>query len=235
MNRIAEAECATCHLIRPKTEMREVRVRRKSGSSFGFWNSNLSSNTDYKSHRSGQSYRTSYAHREVWVCKGCKRPRSDWTPAHYAALFAFALFVWIFFVPTSERKSNASTQTGVTDTSALQIPAEQLAGANELEAPAPDNEPVEAPPLSSSQSPVEQIDFGVSEVLEAETKAASAGKPTRWKSDGHKGYAVPSEATIAPGTGAQCRNVYATADGLDQQSPVVRFCQSPSGDWTLSN
>ena len=97
MNRIAEAECATCHVIRSKTEMRPVRVRRKSGSSFGFSGSRYTGNSGYQGNRTGQSYRTSYSHQEMWVCKGCKKPRSDWTPAHYAALviavlIGFALF-----------------------------------------------------------------------------------------------------------------------------------------------
>jgi hypothetical protein len=91
--RVAEAECATCHHIMPKSKMREVKVSRVIGrssssghssrtgyrhssgfNSSGQWRSGSSNSTG-----SGTSTRGTTRTRvdRVWVCNGCKAPRSD--------------------------------------------------------------------------------------------------------------------------------------------------------------
>jgi hypothetical protein len=69
------------------------------------------------------------------------------------------------------------------------------------------------------------------EIRDAELKAVTTGRAIRWSTNGSRGYAVPSEMTVAPGSGSQCRNVYATIDESDQQSSIMRMCQSPDGVW----
>jgi hypothetical protein len=90
---VAEAECATCHHIRAKTEMREVAVSRVVGRAFssgqssrtGFRNSSSqnyrgqprtsSSNSQGKGSSSRGTTRTRVD--RLWVCVGCKAPKSD--------------------------------------------------------------------------------------------------------------------------------------------------------------
>lgn len=93
MARIAEAECATCHSIMPKSEMREVAVSRVVGRSSTSGDSSRSGNrrsSTFDSRgqmRSGTS--NSYGSgshskgtvktkvNRIWVCKGCRAPKSD--------------------------------------------------------------------------------------------------------------------------------------------------------------
>jgi hypothetical protein len=233
MNRVAQAECATCHIIRPKTEMRPVRVRRKSGSSFGFWGSRYSGDSGYHGNRTGQSYRTSYSHQEAWVCKGCKKPRSDWTPVHYTALGIAALILLALFSGRSSTDEAAQKQFPVenaavdTDSSSVaaasSVPKEEaLASDNALTTRTENNAESAAPVDTPSSAP---FDFTAAEVADAEAKAVQTGRPIRWNSAGYSGYAVPS-AAVANASGAECRNVYSTAsiDGVEQRSPVQQMC-----------
>lgn len=234
MNRIAEAECATCHRIRPKTEMRPVRVRRKSGSSFGFWHSARTGNSNSRSQRTGESYHASYAHQEMWVCKGCKKPRSDWTPAHYAFLLILALLAWIILSPSSrtddgtgQEKSNVPAPETDND---RRTDDQDVPPRGETSDPSPEEQKSPSP-APHPEIPDAPYRFDAPQILDAQIKAVSAGRPIRWRAGRHTGYAVPSEVTVGPDTGIQCRNVYATLDGSNQQSTVVRMCQSPTGAW----
>lgn len=235
MNQIAEAECATCYRIRPKTEMRPARVRRKSGSSFGFWQSARTGDTDSRGQRKGGSYHTSYAHQEVWVCKGCKKPRSDWTPAHYAAILVLGLLAWLFLIPSSGTRTVEDPDSGNSRTtgpvSENTGEAEGQGFPTEEEIPNSETEDTSTPTVPPPESPSEPFDFNLPEISAAKIKAVTTGKAVRWKAGGNKGYAVPSEVTVAPETGTQCRNVYATVDDLEEQSPTLRMCQSPTGQW----
>lgn len=210
--------------------MRPVRVRRKSGSTFGFWHSARSGNIDSRSQRTGESYHTSYAHQEVWVCKGCKKPRSDWTPAHYAFILLLGLLAWLFLVPGTGTRTDGDPDIG---NSEMRDPddssPDDQGPAPDIEMPDTNDSPT--PPDPRLELPPEEFNFDVPEILDAERKAVSAGKAIRWRSGGDRGYAVPSEVTVAPETGVQCRNVYATVDGSDQQSRTIRMCQSPTGAW----
>jgi hypothetical protein len=91
--RVAEAECATCHHIMPKTEMREVRVSRVIGRSSSSGQSSRTGNRHSSSFNSSGQFRSGSSNStgsgrstrgttrtrvdRVWVCKGCKAPRSD--------------------------------------------------------------------------------------------------------------------------------------------------------------
>jgi hypothetical protein len=97
MTTYAEAECATCFAIRPKNELRQVVVRRVTGESFGHGSTRGSSSSSSMAYggsrparmRSGQGQSTrSHSNKRVhmaterlWVCHGCKPPKSDWSPA----------------------------------------------------------------------------------------------------------------------------------------------------------
>ncbi len=100
MVKYAEAECATCSAIRPKSDMRQVRVKRLASISHG---SSSSSGTSYSksknrnSSKSSRSTRRNYKIQDVWVCKGCRAPKSDkeglgfWGWAAGAAVLLVAL------------------------------------------------------------------------------------------------------------------------------------------------
>lgn len=87
----AEAECATCHAIRPKNEMRQVRVKRLASvsrgsgqssrtgrsNSYSPFNSSRLRSTSSISSASRTSTRRNYKIHDLWVCKGCRAPKSD--------------------------------------------------------------------------------------------------------------------------------------------------------------
>lgn len=107
----ATAECATCHAIRPMNEMREVRVKRLSSvshgsgrstrtgngrsSSFGGGGSARFGNSSSNSQRSHSNSRSHYRVNDVWVCNGCKAPRSDreWGGIGTILVLAFVAFL----------------------------------------------------------------------------------------------------------------------------------------------
>jgi hypothetical protein len=91
--RVAEAECATCHHIMPKTEMREVALSRVVGGSSSSGQSSRTSNRHSSGFNSRGQWRGGSSNsngvgttsrgttrtrvERVWVCKRCKAPRSD--------------------------------------------------------------------------------------------------------------------------------------------------------------
>ena len=93
MPKVAEAECATCHHVVPKTGMREVAVSRVVGRSSAFGQSSKAGNRRSSTFSSQRQWRNSSSSssgtgalsrrstrtrvERVWVCKGCKPPKSD--------------------------------------------------------------------------------------------------------------------------------------------------------------
>ncbi len=79
MPKVAEAECATCHYVMPKTEMRQVKVSRIAGYASSTSNSESRGPNNPYPTRYGRSRSNSAKTRidRVWVCNGCKAPRSD--------------------------------------------------------------------------------------------------------------------------------------------------------------
>jgi len=112
MAKYAEAECATCYAIRPKSEMREVKVERIVGKSHGGSNSTRSGRRNYSSFgssgsvrfgsgnssstRNTSSSRTRTRVDRVWVCRGCRAPRSDgWFGKLVSRLAIAAVLGWL--------------------------------------------------------------------------------------------------------------------------------------------
>ena len=106
MPRVAEAECATCHQILPKTEMREVRLSRVIGRTVSERQSAASSYRHSSSFNARGQMRTGSSNsygkgsgsrgttrtrvERVWVYYGCKAPKSDG--------WLFSLFVKLIIV-----------------------------------------------------------------------------------------------------------------------------------------
>ncbi len=134
MAKFAEEECATCHAIRPKNEMREVKVERVIGRSYGGSNTARSGRRQYNSFSSsgrirfgsgtssssGHSSRSNTRTRveRVWVCLGCRAPRSDgWFGSLVSKIaIAGALGWWAISSFTHQKGTEARTsQTEASD------------------------------------------------------------------------------------------------------------------------
>lgn len=244
MARVAEAECATCFHIRPKNEMRQVRVRRKSTSSVRtHWG--LTRN-------SGRSVgtRDSFRHEMVFVCNGCKPPKSDggfgfFFPAAIAVTVIGFLGAPILFGGAktiglaASTKAVASAVDHVTDSApasdsdtAVDAPTPEEAAP----APAASEEATEETSVASTlgsisteSEPAQRFNFDVTEIANAEASAAASGSAERWSVGGQEGYSVASEP--ASMNGQECRNVYSTVDATGQKSSTRRFCHAANGDW----
>lgn len=65
--KIAQSTCTRCHGIFPRTEMKHIKIKVNSGSSFG-----LSTNPSSKVKNSTRvSTRTYVSNKKVWVCNTC--------------------------------------------------------------------------------------------------------------------------------------------------------------------
>jgi hypothetical protein len=226
MARIAEATCATCSHIRPRNEMREVSVNRKVGTRFGISHSRRSTR---------ESASVQFRRQVVWVCKGCRAPRSDglipWKTLIVLALGA-AAFMW--FADASTKRTVARGVDGVISAADPHVnPATKGRDMVAALMPAPSDgakaEP--APDEAGRDDARREVDWDAEAITAARVEALDRGKARRWKSDGAKGQVVPSEATMTDGT--ECRNVYATAriDGRDETSPTTTWCRPQGGTW----
>ncbi len=125
----AQAECATCHAIRPKNEMREVAVERvtsrrtgqssnqrhgtRHSSSFGsnqsFRIGNSNSNSSGSRSSSGKTTRIE----RVFVCDECKAPKSDgWFGALLVKLGIVAVVIYLGFVALTGHSTDSSRTVG---------------------------------------------------------------------------------------------------------------------------
>lgn len=239
MNRIAEAECATCHVIRPKTEMRPVRVRRKSGSSFGFWRSS-------RSDRLGESYRTSYSHNEMWVCRGCKAPRSDWTPLHFAAA---ALALWLGYLivtPFLSHGSATSAENGqelvaangkgdgfAGDTQALDSDAaatDSAVSGSSAEAEGAAEDEIEAANATVGSAVIQPSDPDPIDIARARNTALTTGSAVTWESNGASGWVTVS-APVSTGSGV-CKAISVQNSNREQIGDVQTWCAGPTSTWS---
>ncbi len=141
----ATTECATCHAIRPKNEMREVVVRRVTGTSYG--SGTAQSNTQSRSSSSGgqrsprsragsssgsrshSNSRTHMSSQRIWVCKGCKAPRSDLSPPARNMLLvgfgALGFVIWSYF-----GGSSPGGQSTTSEAMAVDQPSSKLTSGN---------------------------------------------------------------------------------------------------------
>lgn len=230
MARIAEATCETCHHVRPRTEMRQVAVNRKVGTRFGISHSRRNTR---------ESASVQFRRERVWVCKGCRAPRSDglipWKTLA-ALVMAFVGYAW--FTDAGTKRSVArGVDAAITAAGPHVDPIEKgrsavkallsTAAAKEDErAPDPDYTP---PAEADEAAPA--LDWGRDEIAEARLKALEVGS-AKWKAKGVKGQVVASEATRLGPT--ECRNVYSTAriDGRTETSPTTTWCRQEGGAWS---
>ena len=219
MARVAEATCETCHHIRPRTDMRKVSVNRKVGTRFGISHSRRNTR---------ESASVQFRRQDVWVCRGCKPPRSDGLiPWKTAAVLALGIGGFAWFADASTKRQVASGVGTLVTTAGNELnPATQgrkavsaLPGmASEDDAAAPDPE---------------DFDWTRDAIAKARSKALDGKGAKSWKADGIRGQAVASAATVTDGT--ECRNVYATAkvEGRGIKSPVTTWCRTDDGPWSI--
>lgn len=240
MNRIAEAECATCYVIRPKTEMRPIRVRRKSGSSFGFWRSSASDRTN-------NSYRASYSHDQVWVCRGCKAPRSDWTPLHYAAAAIALCLGYLIVFPFLSSSSGTSAENGQelvaangngTDdvsgnTQALDndvVATDSAINGSAAEAAVADEDEVEPANATVGSATIQPSDLDPIDIARARNTALTTGSAVTWQSNGVSGWVTVSEP-VSTGSGV-CKTISVQSSNREQIGDVQTWCAGSNSTWS---
>jgi len=259
---IAEEECATCFEIRPKTEMREVRVKRVVGKSIGSssssstrsgsWNSfgsgrHRSGSSSGRGSRSGSSTRTDMAIYRVWVCKGCKAPHSDWEPGTMKLLAGTAAIAMFFGYSAlfggSRHNAPAPNPTSATEmnSEAPVVGPTGLPAAAESDEAAPTNLVVEDTPTAAEPETEEAqtaspatlvVGYDTPAVSTAVQETLDNGQPADWKLGEMRGYAVSSEPTQMPD--GPCRSVTVTfEDGSHQQHALPNATYCNNGsDWT---
>lgn len=252
MTEYAEGECATCGAIRPKNEMKVVSVRRVTGKSYGSGSSRTTRNSNSSSFGGGSSARfrsgTSSSSRNssttrthmskdrVWICRGCRAPKSDMSPTQknlmwgviiIAAFFGFKLFDGSGGGGTSSPAGTSQNAADQAETSAEglfdsdqqeELPSEP-AEPSESDASASGRADTVAVKPSDEATPSSTITS--SKVDQAMQQAFEAGEPVRWEDGDIKGYAVPSAVEESSG----CRSVYYSVDGRDGwQSATKVIC-----------
>lgn len=199
--------------------MREVAVNRQTGSRFGLSHSRRSNR---------QSASVSYTRRHVWVCRGCRAPKSDGLiPWRFLFMVGIAAAgMWLASAlgslgraPALAGAMGASTSAVTTGLTAAVAPVRAMVDAAE-----PMSDVAKAPSALGLADPA--IDAAVA-------KALDRGKAASWKADGYKGHAVVSDATVTDGT--ECRNVYVTSrrKGVTRQSPTTTHCRTGDGGWMV--
>lgn len=230
MPRVAEATCETCHHIRPRTEMRQVSVNRKVGTRFGISHSRRNTR---------ESASVQFRRERVWVCKGCRAPRSDGLiPWKTLAAAVVLIGGYALFTDAGTKRQVANgvdaaiggarphvdpIERGKSVAKAL-LPS-SLAKSDDA-VPDPDY----TPPAEATETPP-ALDWDRDEIAAARLDALDNGT-AKWKAKGVKGQVVASEPTKLGST--ECRNVYSTAriDGRTETSPTTTWCRQEGGAWT---
>lgn len=240
MNRIAEAECATCYVIRPKTEMRPIRVRRKSGSSFGLWRSSASDHT-------GNSYRASYSHDQAWVCRGCKAPRSDWTPLHYAAAAFVLCIAYLIVTPflsggratsadnrqelVAPNGSDAEAVFNNAESSDSDVVATDSApNMSSIEAAGAEEDEVKAANAAVDSATIQPGDLDPIDITRARNTALTTGSAATWESNGLSGWVTVS-APVSTGSGV-CKTISVQSSRREPIGAVETWCAGPTSTWS---
>lgn len=241
MPRVAEAECATCHHIRPKTEMRMVTVRRKSTSSYRT-SIGLSKN---RGHSVGT--RDTYRHDRVFVCADCRAPRSDggfgfFFPAVIAAsvvgYLAYPAAVGTRAVDAVASSSLSPLTDETTEGQIDQVVTSQepepayAAESSGQKAEASQSPPDESGSLQGQSNARSNFNFNLVEIADAERRSLEVEEPVRWSVAGLSGYSIASTATVA--NGIACRNVYSVEDASSATSPTKRYCRAEDSSWVAA-
>lgn len=225
MARVAQSECATCHHIRPKTEMREVVVRRKSTSSYrSSW-----ALTGKRSRSVGT--RDSFRHERLFVCKGCRAPRSD---RGYGGFFTASIAIAVIGLVAYPLSMGSSLMGLLPSASHVNTIAKEMRDADMALPKEKDVPKVEKrkEKISVVDDKPSAFDFSSPRIDAAEMEAATSGGNARWEANGSTGYSVASTSTF---TGdIECRNVYSSVDGSGETSQARRFCREGEGSgWTM--
>lgn len=249
MTEYAQCECATCGAIRYKNEMRLVSVRRIVGKSYGSGSSRRSGSSNSTSYggnqpsryRSGSSQstrissssRTHMSRDRVWICKGCKAPKSDWSPAQRSFVIGAVGLVAFFGLQVAggasnheqaEHEQNQQVDTSLADSDASPNPAQDVDGSKTSSSPSaplmPDVKDADET-ASGTDVPVAPQMPTQGAVDRAMQRAFERGESVRWEDGDLKGYAVPSEPEASSG----CRSIYYSIDGRPGwQSATKTIC-----------
>jgi len=198
--------------------MRKVSVNRKVGTRFGISHSRRNTR---------ESASVQFRRQDVWVCKGCKPPRSDGLiPWKTAAVLALGIGGFAWFADATTKRQVASGVEAVVATAG-----------NELNPATQGRKAVSAVMGSTSEeAPTEQdpddFDWTREAIAKARSKALDGKGAKSWKADGVRGHAIASAETTTEDT--TCRNVYATAKvkGREIRSDVTTWCRTDDGPWS---
>lgn len=188
----ATTECATCHAIVPMNEMREVKVRRVTGVSYGSGSARGSTSSNSSSfgggrparmrsggsntNRSHANKRTHMAVDRVWVCAGCKAPKSDMSPtaksAATVALGAIAFLAYGAFGPASTKTADANNPSNAQSQMEVETPLPQSEQTLVEDQPVTDADKVVADPEEqAADSPPSPAPAEAAQVEESATVA----------------------------------------------------------------
>lgn len=213
--------------------MKEVAVNRKVGTRFGISHSRRSTR---------ESASVQFRRQMVWICKGCKAPRSDGLMP-WKTLIVLALLVggFMWFADASTKRRVAKGVDSVISaadphvnplTRGREAATALVTTSDRDEDREVGGDAATAAKGESAAPRAADMDWRMPSIDEARIKALDGGKAARWKAEGMKGQVVPSDATVTDGT--ECRNVYATmkADGETATSATTTWCRSEAGEWT---
>ena len=142
-------------------------------------------------------------------------------------LLIFIIFLFVVGVFGSSQKEGEGAS--FTDHSSDEVPNISNVNETSYEARAPGNfDPSEIassvgiePEIETSQTQEDAEDVPLDQVEKAMRQAFQEGHPVRWKGNGLKGYAVPSEPQAETG----CRNIYYSIDSRENwQSSIHDYC-----------
>lgn len=152
MPKVAEAECATCHHILPKSEMREVAVSRVVGRSSSSGQSSNSGNRHSSSFNSRGQWRSGNSNssgtgtvsrsstrtrvERVWVCRTCKAPKSDgWFLGLVVKLALVAVVIYFvagYLLSSAKQIPSITWPSSVTGKSITSVPRKSVRGGESL-------------------------------------------------------------------------------------------------------
>lgn len=252
MTEYAEGECATCGAIRPKNEMKVVSVRRVTGKSYGSGSSRTTRNSNSSSfggdrsarfrsgssssNRNSSNTRTHMSRDRVWICKGCRAPKSDMSPTQknfmWGIIIVAAFFGFRLFDGSGGNRAQSPVEAGQEAEGQEETLSEGFVDSGQSEdlpseptessaSDAPGRIEADTSPAEPSDAAAAPTTVTLSKVDRAMQQAFEAGEPVRWEDGDLKGYAVPSPAEGSSG----CRSVYYSIDGKEGwQSATKTIC-----------
>jgi len=247
MARYAEAECADCHIILPKNEMKAVQSRVMTGESV-----NRSTRTYSRgASSSNRGITTHYRYRTIMLCQPCAeaRFRAFVKLCIAGAVVALVALAMVMFRSGDEHHSDtaagfSSTATpgeAVKQTDSAPTSAEPQSHGNAVATDAPTEGTAPPPDESASSDDETQTSANgpsVSAAIAAATQTALTNeRPERWVAADGSGYVVPGQPQSYPGR--QCNEVYTTTTGPNGQqwkSESQHWCRAVgSTEWSQAS